>query len=251
MRLIGRISLSISLLMFFQQCEYVEILHKDPVIIVSEIMLDDFEEVTVEIPIELMLVQNNDQLAVIEGPDYKVSNLSMIVEGNVLIIDRKEFIYERKDQVLKITLPVQNLSRITLNNPTILSNKDVLNFNKFSLVVNGPGTYSESNLHLNCTSVYIGAYGKNSGDHVLRGSTKELSLRLEGLAWTDASQLKASKVRITQRSMKSSYVHATDQLSIRMYSEGHVYYTGNPELDFEIVQPDWNANFGRAIQQDR
>ena len=173
----------------------------------------------------------------------------MNIENNVLTIDSKSFLYERKDQVLNIQLPITSLNKITLNKPTILTSKEVLILDKFSMIINGPGTYSESNLQLNCNSIYIGAHGKNSGDHVLKGTTDDLTLRLEGLAWTDASQLISSKATVIQRSMKSSYVHANEKLAIRMYSEGNVYYTGQPELDFQIVQPDWNAEFGQAIQQ--
>ncbi len=249
MRMVARIFLSVSLLLLFQQCDYVKILHEENEIITVDEWLRDFNEIVVEAPIELELVQSNEEIAVISGPDYKLSNLSMTIEDNILTIDTKSFVYERKDQVLKIKLPIENLKKITLNMPTILSSKEVLHLDQFSLVVNGPGTYSESNLHLNSKSIYVGAYGKNSGHHILKGSTNELTLRLEGLAWTDADHLISSKVTVIQRSLKSSYVHATEQLVVRMYSEGNVYYKGNPELDFQIVQPDWNPEFGQAIQQ--
>ncbi len=250
MRSITGLFLSLVIIVSFSGCDYVKILHEDHTIIEAEEWLDEFEEITVEIPIELELVQTNEQFALITGPDYKVNNLSMNIEDRVLTIDSRSFLYERKDQVLKIQLPVKHLNRITLNIPTILSNKEVLNLDKFSLVVNGPGTYSESNLHLNCTSVYLGAFGKNSGNHILKGTADELTLRLEGLAWSNAEALISSKVTVIQRSLKSSYVHASEHLAVRMYSEGNVYYSGQPELDFQIVQPDWSADFGGAISLD-
>jgi len=93
----------------------------------------------------------------------------------------------------------------------MLRSSGELNLYRFTLVVNGPGTYSESNLHLNCKSIYICAYSKNSGDHILEGKADELSLRLEGLAWVDAKLLE-EYVKLAQRSLKSSYVHATDHM---------------------------------------
>jgi len=247
MKLGAAILISLGIILMLTRCDYVKILHQEQKIIVADEWLDEFEEITVEIPIELELVQTNEQMAEITGPDYKVANLSMNIKDHVLTIDAKTFLYERKDQVLKILLPVKNLKRITLNMPTILSSKGVLNLDRFSLVVNGPGTYSESDLHLSCTSMYLGAFGKNSGSHILKGNTDELTLRLEGLAWSNAEYMISSKVTVIQRSLKSSYVHASEHLTIRMYSEGNVYFAGHPELDFQIVQPDWNAKFGRAI----
>jgi hypothetical protein len=249
MRLIAVVFLAMSLMIPFQRCDYVDILHQENTIIVVDQWLDNFEEIVVEIPIELELEQTNDGVAVITGPDYKVDNLSMTIENNVLTIDEKSFTYERKDQVLNIKLPIKILRKITLNMPTILSSKGALSLDQFSLAVNGPGTYSESNLDLNCKSIYLGAYGKNSGHHILKGNTDELTLRLEGLAWTDAGQLISSKVTVIQRSLKNSYVHASDHLIVQMYSEGNVYYKGQPKLDFQIVQPDWNPEFGEAIKQ--
>ncbi len=249
MRMIARVFLFLSLTMLFQQCDYIDILHQENKIVETEEQLGDFEEIVVELPIELELEQTNDHIAIITGPDYKVANLSMTIENNVLTIDEKSFTYERKDQVLKIQLPIKTLRKITLNMPTILSSKEVLALDQFSLVVNGPGTYSESDLNLDCTSISLAAYGKNSGHHILKGNTDALRITMEGLAWTNAEQLISSKVTVYQRSLKSSYVHADDLLIVRMYSEGNVYYEGQPELDFQIIQPDWNPEFGQAIQQ--
>lgn len=242
--------LSVGLIVTFQQCDYVKVLHEENEIIVTEKWLDDFEEIVVEIPVELELEQVNEQTAIITGPDYKVSNLSLKVENNVLIVGAKSFIYERKDQVLKILLPIKTLNRITMNMPTILSSKGVLSLDKFVMIVNGPGTYSESFLNLSCSAIYLGAFGKNSGNHILKGNTDELTLRMEGLAWTNAEHLISSRITVVQRSLKSSYVHAKDHLFVQMYSSGNVYYKGQPELDYQIIQPDWNAEFGKAIHQD-
>ena len=237
-------------MVFIQQCDYVKILHQEHEIVTVDEWLDEFDEIIVEIPIELELQQSNAQIAVITGPDYKIANLSLLNEDKVLKIDATSSIYERKDQVLTIRLPIKKLEKITLNKPTILNNREVLNLDAFTMIINGPGTYSESNLNLNCNSVYLGAHGKNSGDHILKGAADELTLRLEGLAWTDASELVSSKVTVFQRSMKNSYVHATDQLIVKMYSQGNVYYTGLPELDIQIIQPDWSPTFGQVIHQE-
>jgi hypothetical protein len=239
--------LFVYLMFLFQACDYVKIIHEKPKYISADQWVEEFDEVIVEIPVELELLQSAEQIARITGPDYKVDNLLLSVKDRILTIEASSFMYERKDQVLRIVLPVKDLSRVELNMPTMLSSNEELNLYNFTLVVNGPGTYSESNLHLNCKSIYIGAYGKNSGDHILEGKADELSLRLEGLAWVDAKLLEASHVKLTQRSLKSSYVHATDHLEILMYSEGNVYYKGDPTLDFKIVQPDWNPDFGQAI----
>ena len=250
MRFIALAFLSFCLIVLFQRCDYVEILYQENKIVEAEELLGEFEEIEVNIPIELELEQSNEQVAVISGADYKVDNLSLMIENNILVIDAKSFIFERKDQVLKIQLPIKKLRKITLNMPTLLSSKEALSLDKFSMVVNGPGTYSESILSLNCKSIYLGVYGKNSGNHILIGNTDELTLRMEGLAWTNAEQMISSRVTIIQRSLKNSYIHAKDHLHVKMYSAGNVYFKGQPELDYQIIQPDWDAEFGKAINLD-
>jgi hypothetical protein len=131
----------------------------------------------------------------------------------------------------------------------LLSCANELSLDNFAIVVNGPGVYSESELKIRSKSISIAAFGKNSGHHILQGSTDDLRLTMEGLAWTDASQLTATNVTVIQRSLKSTFVHAVDELTVNMYSSGDVYYSGSPVLNFKIVEPDWEVNFGSAIYQ--
>lgn len=232
-----------------QGCNYVEVLYREDETIEIEARIGDYNTITVNEEIALVLEQTNDQIAVISGLDYKVNNLKLTIEDQELLIEPKESTYNRKDQVITVYLPVKNLQRITLNRPTLLSSANELLLDKFTLVVNGPGVYSESDLTLRGKSITIAAYGKNSGHHILEGSTDDLRLTMEGAAWTDASQLVATNVTVTQRSLKSSFVYAADVLTVNMYSSGNVYYSGNPILNFKTIDPDWQVNFGSAIYQ--
>jgi hypothetical protein len=232
-----------------QGCNYVEVLYREDETIEIEAWIGDFNTITVNEEIALVLEQTNDQIAVISGLDYKVNNLKLTIEDQELLIEPREPTYNRKDQIITLYLPVKNLQRITLNRPTLLSSANELLLDNFALVVNGPRVYSESDLKLRGKSITIAAFGKNSGHHILEGSTDDLRLTMEGLAWTDASQLIATNVTVTQRSLKSSFVHAADELTVNMYSSGNVYYSGNPILHFKTVDPDWQVNFGSAISR--
>lgn len=237
------------LLLVFQGCNYVEVLYREDETIQIEEWLGDFNTIIVKEEIAIVLEQTNDQTAVISGLDYKVKNLKFTIEDKALLIEPRETTYDRKDQIITVYLPVKNLQRITLNRPTMLSCANELVIDNFTLVVNGPGVYSESELKLRSKSISIAAYGKNSGHHTLIGNTDDLRLTMEGLAWTDASQMAATNVTVIQRSIKSSYVQAQDRLTVNMYSSGNVYYSGNPVLEFKTVDPDWQVEFGSAINQ--
>lgn len=240
---------SFFLLALFQRCNYVEVLSEKGAYVEIEEWVGEFTAIRVETPIHLILEQTDEQIAVISGLDFKVSNLKFTVENSELILDAKAFALNRKDQIVTVRLPIKALNKITLNVPTQLSSANELLLGNFTVIVNGGGTYSESNLKLNCQSIYIAAFGPNSGLHLLEGKTNDLRLTMEGLSWTDATEMRSSKVTVTQRSLKSSYVNVTDQLTVKMYSSGHVYFTGQPQLDYQIYVPDWEAEFGRAISQ--
>jgi len=250
MRAIVIVLITFFISLIFQRCDYLEILYKEDEIITVDEWIDEFEEIQVDIPIELILEQSSDQIAEITGFEFKVNNLKLTVENKTLIIDEKDFMLNRKDQLITVKLTVQNLKRITLNEPTILSTSGELALEKFTMIVNGPGTYSETNLLLDCQSITLAAFGKNSGQHILEGKTENLQITMEGLAWTNASQMIATNATVYQRSHKNTYVNVTGKLIVNMYSVGNVYFKGNPQIEYNIIVPDWDVGeFGKVISQ--
>jgi len=234
----------------FQSCDYVEALYRDGSYIETEVWLEEFNSISVETPVQLILDQTTEQYTYISGLDFIVNDLTFTVENNTLFIESNGYTYSRIDQMAKVHLPVKVLDRITLNAPTHLHSMNELILDKFVLVINGKGTYSESNLQMHCQSFSIAAYGENSSTHHLLGSTEYLGMTMEGLAWTDASLMNASQVTINQRSLKSSYVKASDRLIVNMYSSGDVFFTGQPTLEYLTFDPGWDVDFGNAISQN-
>jgi len=231
----------------FQSCDYVEGLHKKGNIVETEIWIDEFDVIQVDSPVRLILEQNSGQIARISGLDYKLKNLNIEVQNSILVLESSDQAFARLDQNVTVHLPINDLKEIVLNVPTQLISEDELVLANFRLIINGLGTYSESSLKLKCQSVTVAAFGENSGNHILVGETENLNLTMEGLAWTDASALQASKVFVNQRSLKKTYVSASDQLIVNMYSSGDVYFTGHPELIYQTFKPDWDIVFGLAI----
>ena len=247
------VTLCISLLFLslFQNCDYVEGLNRKGEIVETEVWLEDFDAIRVDTQIQLVIEQNTEQVAKISGLDFMVSKLKFTVQNKLLIIESNENAHSRIDQNATVYLPINSLNEIMINAPTNLRSEGALSLEYFRLIINGPGTYSESNLKLNCQSLAIAAFGENSGDHILEGQTENLYITMEGLAWTDASNMKASQVSINQRSLKNIYVQAKNQLTVNMYSSGNVYYTGQPLLSYQVFKADWDIVFGMAINNSQ
>lgn len=234
-------------LLLFQSCEYIEGLHNEGNIIETEIEIGEFQEIRVESPINLILEQSQEEYIRISGPGFKVNDIQIWIEGDVLVIDAKAIAHSRKDQMPTIHLPVKALKNININAPSEIRSEGELLLSDFRMIISGRGTYTNTNLKLRGTSVRIAAYGENQGTHMLAGKTENLQLTMEGLAWTDASDMEAAIVNINQRSLNNIYVQASSKLTVNMYSSGHVYFVGKPLLVYETFKRDWDVEFGKTI----
>ena len=250
MRIIsGFIGLSTFILFAFS-CNYVEGLYVEGEHVNAVIDIDQFSRIRVEAPVNLILEQSDEEFASLSGLDFKVEDLLISIENEELIISSKGDAHSRKDQMPTVLLPIKELTRVNINAPMELSAPNVLEMDNFSLIINGRGTYSNSNLHLNCNKITIAAYGENLGGHRLTGNADILNVTMEGLAYIEALEMNVKEVNINQRSLKNCYLHCTDRLNVRMYSSGNVYYTGQPKLNYETFDPGWNVAFGVAISQE-
>ncbi|NJN24858.1 MAG: hypothetical protein HC819_02150 [Cyclobacteriaceae bacterium] len=230
-------------------CDYVDGLHHQGRELTKHVVLGKFEYVNVKTPVALVLQQSDDSVARISGQDFRVESVQFSIKNGELIITSKDDVYSRKDQIVRIHLPVQKLNRVMLNAPTELIDEGGLVLEDFSLISNGLGTYSESDLHLQCNSIFVAAFGNNSGQHRLRGACENMHIIMEGLAWVEASGFKAVQAEMIQRSLKNTYLNVASGLTVKMYSSGHVIYAGLPVVSYETFPQDWKVEFGKAIHQ--
>ena len=238
-------------LLLIQSCEYIEGLHHEGIVIEKEEQIGAFNKIRIETSVNLILEQNEEGIVRISGLDFKVENIIITIENEELVIHAVSVALARKDQMTTIFLPVKALEKISVNAPSEISSEGELILDNFMMVINGRGTYTNSNLKLNCKKVSIAAYGENLGTHSLTGATESLHLTMEGLANADASQMIAKEAAINQRSLKSSYLQVLNKLHVNMYSSGHVYYKGSPSLVYKTRDPGWNVVYGKAINQSK
>ena len=243
-----RIVIVFALASMISSCEYVEGIYKDGSLIEKEVLIKTFEKIRIETPVDLILEQSYEEHARISGFDFKVEDLQFQVENFELIISSKTTAYTRKDQMPTVIIPVESLVSISVNAPSEISSSNELILDNLLLAINGRGTYTNSNLKIDCQRLSIAAYGENLGTHIATGQTKTLFLTMEGLANTEASGLLAQIVTINQRSLKSSNVSAADKLKVNMYSSGNVFFDGDPELDYRTFDPGWDVDFGQLIK---
>ncbi|WP_025006794.1 GIN domain-containing protein [Marinilabilia salmonicolor] len=229
-------------------CDYTDALLKDGEIIRKEVVLNSFDRIEIETSVELVLTNDADSVAVVEGLDFLVPRLVLNQEGKVLKIESEGLIGFREKQLPSVTVGVSGLKRITSNFPSKITSTDTLKISSLTVVVNGRGTFTQCDLLVDAGSISLAAYGSNVGNHIFRGKTGKLIVNAEGLTTVDALQLEAKSVRLVQKSVNSSYVNALEELSVDIFSSGNVYYTGNPDTTLNIGDPLYEVELGTLIR---
>ncbi len=231
----------------FQACDYTDALLKDGEVVRKEIVLNHYEQIEIETSVQLVLTNNSDSVAVVEGLDFLVPRLLLKQEGTVLKIEADGLIGFREKQLPSVTLGVSGLKKITSNFPSKITNEDTLVVNNLQIVVNGRGTFTQCNLLVDAGQISLSAYGSNVGNHVFSGKAEKLRAQTEGLTTVDALNLEAKTVRLVQRSVNASYVKALEYLSVDVYSSGNVFYMGNPETSITMGEPLYEVTLGEVI----
>ncbi|PWE00790.1 GIN domain-containing protein [Marinilabilia rubra] len=228
-------------------CDYTDALLKDGKPVQKEVLLNNFESVDIETSVRLVLTNDTTNIAVIEGLDFIVPRLDLNQENNVLIIDSEGMIGFREKQMPILKLGVRNIKRITSNFPAKITSEDTLDFENLRIVINGRGTFTECNLNVDAGTLSLSAYGSNVGNHVFKGKAQKFNVVSEGLTSVDAFDLDAGDVTYVQKSVNTSCVRAINNLSVRMFSSGDLYYSGNPETNITMGEPLYEVELGKVI----
>jgi hypothetical protein len=232
---------------FLSGCDYADALLKDGEIIRKEVVLNSFDRIEIETSVQLVLTNNADSVAVLEGLDFLIPRLVLKQKGTVLKIESEGLIGFREKQLPSVIVGVSGLKRITSNFPSKISNLDTLKISNFSVVINGRGTFTECNLLVNAGTISLSAYGSNVGNHIFRGRAEQLTIHAEGLSSVDASELDAEKVQLVQKSVNPLYVNASEVLNVDIFSSGNVYYTGSPETSLTFGESLYDVELGELI----
>ncbi|MCA1744987.1 MAG: DUF2807 domain-containing protein [Bacteroidales bacterium] len=139
--------------------------------------------------------------------------------------------------------------RITANAPCqITTNNDTLIFNQLTLVVNGKGIYTTSDMILKGKSLSISVYGGiNKSKHTLAGLVENASYHIQGGTDIDALELSTRSATVIHKSYGDCYLNASNHLQVTIFSTGNVFYTGQPNLTFEQRQNTVMTATGNAI----
>ncbi len=229
-------------------CDYLSDLNGSGEEITQTREISPFSEIELNVSAELRLMPSTSNTCMLEGSSEQIEKLVFKQDGTLLTIESKGSAIEQKDQMLIITLPINNLTSLKTNVPSIIYSLDTIRVNSFNFTINSRGSFTNSNLILKGNNLTLSAYGTNVGNHKLSGLIETLNLTLEGISSVDASNLITHHVTMNQKSGKNSTVNTNESLNVNMYSSGNVYYYQHPEVTTQTISPGWKVNYGKVIE---
>ena len=197
--------------------------------------LQSITSIDVQSPCKLILTNVMNEVAMITGPDFIIDGYELTQEGENLIIRHKQSAYLQKEKMGHISIPASLLKSIALNAPCqVSSNDQTFTSDNLTIVINGKGIYSETDLVLDCQSFQLSVFGGiNQSHHQLKGKAKQTGYFIEGCTDIDATELMSQQTSITHRSNANCRIRCTETLNAIMYSTGSLYYIGSPQVNIE------------------
>lgn len=248
MRILG-LYLITALLSLLSGCDYMDALTSDDDKVFKTWHLEPFDNVVIETSVKLILKNDTVYNARLEGLAFVVSDLKIRQNGRTIHVeaDGKGF---RKKQAAEVTLHAPSYKNITSNWPAEIATLDTLKLDNFSMVINGRGAFTNSNMTIKAKNLSIAAYGSNVGTHIFKGEAEVFSATSEGITTIDARELVAGKVNYIQRSVNPGYVFATEYLDVEMAAAGNIYFWGNPEISIDNQPPNYKVDLGKVVEQN-
>ena len=230
-------------------CSYITDLKRTGDEITQDMGWSGADEIEIWAPVRLILVNSESSALQLTGMEFIVEGYDLIQEENKLIIRHQNIDWLQDSKIADLYVYSSEFNRITANAPCqITTNNDTLLINHLSLVVNGKGIYTTSDMILKGSALSISVFGGiNKSKHTLAGQVDNVTYHIQGGTDIDALELATKSTTVVHKSYGDCYLNARDQLMVTIYSTGNVFFTGSPELTFEQRQNTLMTATGKAI----
>lgn len=224
---------TILMVLSMTSCDYLSDLKRTGELVEKEIILPAPTEIDIWAPVKVVLTNSSDSLLRLSGPDFLIDGYELIHEKGKLTI-RHQQQHQLQDQRLgTLTVPAGQLQRLTANAPSQWqTGADTLRFTHLSLVVNGKGIYTTSDLLLRGESLHLSVYGGiNKSQHQLRGKIDRVHYHLQGGSDILAGELQTRNTEVIHKSFGDCHILVQEALKAQIFSTGNIYLLGQPNVE--------------------
>lgn len=186
----------------------------------------DYDEISVAGFFDVTLVKGAEGNLTIEGESNLLQHVITEVDGDRLIIkvEKKQNLKPSWGKDIRITVPFEDLSKISLSGSGEIMSKDVIKARDFSVSVSGSG-----DINLEVESQTTDSRVTGSGDLVLTGNTKEHNASVTGSGDLEAGRFKADTVDAKVTGSGDIRISCEKAIRARVTGSGDIEYVGNPQ----------------------
>jgi hypothetical protein len=192
---------------------------------------ESYDEISVTGSFDVELVSGKEGNITINGDENIINHIITEVVGTKLKIHfekNKSYSYNSK---LIITVPFEEISKVSLNGSGDIETKDTVNAKKFEINLTGSG---DGIFNVNSTNLNVSLSG--SGDVKVIGITKDLDAKVAGSGAIDCSKLEAQNADVNVAGSGDLKVNCIKNLTASVVGSGDIHYKNKPEtVDKKIV----------------
>ncbi len=196
-------------------------------IVTEDRQVGDYDQVALSGWFDLELVSGSEGNITLEGDENLLEHIKTEVKAGKLVI-KTEKGYQLQPSSWKsggitITVPVEEVSEVTLSGSGDIVGKTVLKSDNFRTAVSGSG-----DVVLEVEADDVEATLSGSGDIKLSGAARDFEVRVSGSGDIKAFDLDADRVEATVSGSADIHVTANQELMARVSGSGDIRYRGNP-----------------------
>lgn len=189
---------------------------------------DSYDAIKCAGSMDFILISGTEGNITIEGEENLLEYIITEVKDNVLKVKVKKGknLKFSKNKTIKITIPFENISKVSLSGSGDLWNKDVINTTNLDVALAGSG-----NIVLNVKTSSIEGSVAGSGDLTLKGSTNNLEAKVAGSGDFHGFELQANNTEVSVAGSGDAEVVSSQSIKARVAGSGDIVYKGNPKKE--------------------
>lgn len=184
----------------------------------------DYEGVSFGGSFDVELVKGKEGKITIKGEENLLKYIETEVKRGLLKIKVKKGVNLRMTRKMVITVPYQDIEKVSLAGSGDLTSSGTIKADSFSLSVAGSG-----NMRLDVEASSVKSSIAGSGNIKLSGSAEDLTCTIAGSGDINAYELQAKNTSARIAGSGNIKTSVSDKISAKVAGSGNIYYKGKPD----------------------
>ncbi|WP_461533643.1 head GIN domain-containing protein [Sinomicrobium sp.] len=190
----------------------------------------DYDEIGVSGIFDVVLVPGTEGNLIIEAEENLIPYIETEIKGNTLKIKTTKGVSLRPKRDIRITVPFEALSAVSLAGSGNISSNAAIKASTFKTNLAGSGDIS---LEVEAPNVQSNIAG--SGDIILKGTADNYKANVAGSGDIKADELITGKTEVSVSGSGDIRVYCNEKIIAKIIGSGNVLYKGNAKEDSKIL----------------